>query len=61
MNNAGAIAAYLYSIFITEKFSPRKKDFKVEKTIKRAWSMPHQGRKEKARRMRQLADGIIRN
>ena len=50
----------LYDAFVTERFAPRKKDRKVDKSHKRSWSQPHQGKREIARRFRQIQRGVIR-
>jgi len=54
-----ATASKLYEAFLSVRFAPRKKDHKVEKSIKRSWSNPHQGKQEIARRYRQIQRGII--
>ena len=53
-------ASQLYDAFLSARFSPRKKDRKIEKTTTRSWSNPPQGKQEIARRRRQIERGIIR-
>lgn len=56
----GATAIYLN--FISERLSPRKKEMLIEKKPKKQnnWGAGEQGAQEKARRVRQMARGIIR-
>jgi len=66
MNKTFTIFSYqtnvkLFAQFISHLFEPRKKNFNFSKLYKRSNSRPHQGKRECARRRKQLTSGIIHN
>ncbi|MGD9156908.1 MAG: hypothetical protein PVG39_00750 [Desulfobacteraceae bacterium] len=59
---SGAEAAKnLFSQFMKLAFQPIVRMSKQSKSMQRRNYIPHQGKQEKARRVRQLRDGIIHN